>query len=170
MARNCRRHGENSLPLRLAVQWATHTAYDLWQMFHPVKSTGVVPRSPQAWEKPAPGWIKGNVDAAFFDRERSAASGVALRQVLRGQGHMVWSLPQCSSCWSLGLPRRLAARTGNGAWCVCNWKRTAKSLSSCGRIDQVKNQRLLHYCGRWRRWARALNFSLYVSLVEIVIS
>jgi hypothetical protein len=32
MQRNKRRHGEQSVPIRAAVQWATDMALDLWQL------------------------------------------------------------------------------------------------------------------------------------------
>ena len=72
MAKNKRRHGEEAALL-------TRLAFDLWQMLHPAKTTEVPPCSSQYWERPAPGWIKSYVDAAFHDRDRSAISGVILR-------------------------------------------------------------------------------------------
>ena len=33
----------------------------------------------KSWEQPAAGWVKCNVDAAFYDGTRSAASGAVLR-------------------------------------------------------------------------------------------
>jgi hypothetical protein len=37
MARNSRRHGKDSLPMSISVQWAVDIAFDLWQMVHPEK-------------------------------------------------------------------------------------------------------------------------------------
>lgn len=34
MARNKRRHGEEGVPLRVAVEWAKDTAYGLRQILH----------------------------------------------------------------------------------------------------------------------------------------
>lgn len=79
MARNRRRHGEEALPLKVAIQWAHDTAFDLWQMLHPVRTSRAQASSSEVWERPEPDWTKCNTDAAFFDRDRSAASGVILR-------------------------------------------------------------------------------------------
>lgn len=78
-ARNQRRHGERGIPLKLAVQWATDTAFDMWQTLHPAKIAGNISSSPRTWQKPPSGWIKANVDAAFYSRDSSAASGVVIR-------------------------------------------------------------------------------------------
>jgi ribonuclease HI len=77
MARNCKRHNRDTVPLHVSVRWALDTAFDLWQISHPEKPvhTGVL----QLWKKPPEGWIKCNVDAKYCDRDRSAASGVVLR-------------------------------------------------------------------------------------------
>lgn len=37
MARNKRHHGEAPWPVRMQVQWATDTAFDLWKLAHPSK-------------------------------------------------------------------------------------------------------------------------------------
>jgi hypothetical protein len=79
MARNRRRHGEEALPVKIAVQWAKDSAFDLWQPLHPAKAVDTSQHGQQFWQHLAPGWIKGNVDAAFYSRDRSASSDVVLR-------------------------------------------------------------------------------------------
>jgi len=78
MTRNRRRHGEQGLPVKAAVQWATDTAYDLWQLSHPIK-VAVTTSSQQTWQRPELGWVKCNVDASFYAGDGTAASGVVLR-------------------------------------------------------------------------------------------
>mgnify|MGYP003702682549 CR=1 FL=1 len=50
--------------MRAATQWAIDTAFDLWQLIHPEKERTMI-GNPIPWERPAPGWVKCNVDAAF---------------------------------------------------------------------------------------------------------
>jgi ribonuclease HI len=78
MARNSRRHGEVPRPVKVAAQWAIDTAFDLWQLLHPEKERQCTSKS-KSWERPANGWVKCNVDAAFYNGNRSAASGAILR-------------------------------------------------------------------------------------------
>lgn len=78
MARNKRRHGEPSIPLRKAVEWTIDTAFDLWQLTHPIKHKGL-PRVLQQWRPPLPGWTKCNVDASFIAEEGRGATGAVLR-------------------------------------------------------------------------------------------
>ena len=54
------------------------TAFDLWQMVHPEKERSSA-STLKSWEKPSPGWIKCNVDAAYYAGDRSAASDAVLR-------------------------------------------------------------------------------------------
>jgi hypothetical protein len=72
MARNDRRHDKVPLPVRIIVQWVVDTAFDLWQLVHPETNL-------KCLERPALGWTKCSVDAAFYDGDRSAATGVILR-------------------------------------------------------------------------------------------
>lgn len=75
--RNKRRHGEQMTPIKLAVQWVGETAYDLWQLSHPIMQAA--PRKVnQTWKLPS-GWVKCNVDGAFYAAQRQGATGVALR-------------------------------------------------------------------------------------------
>jgi hypothetical protein len=77
MARNDRRHDKVPLPVRIIVQWAVDIAFDLWQLVHPEKGKDAVANL-KCWERPALGWTKCNVDAAFYDGDRSAATSVIL--------------------------------------------------------------------------------------------
>lgn len=79
MARNQRRHGAHDCPVRIAVQWATDTAFDLWQLVHPVKCQRVTTRTGQHWQRPPERWIKCNVDASFPDGVCTGATGMVLR-------------------------------------------------------------------------------------------
>ena len=49
MARNKRRHGELEVPMRRAVEWAKDTAFDLWQISHPIKGKGDS-KGPMLWQ------------------------------------------------------------------------------------------------------------------------
>jgi hypothetical protein len=75
MARNNRRHGREALPISVTVRWAVDTAFDLWQLTHPEKKDGTQ-SGRKHWERPVPGWVKCNVDAAFCNTDRSASSGL----------------------------------------------------------------------------------------------
>lgn len=75
MSRNKRRHGEDVVPIRVAVQWVPDTAFDLWQLIHPAKGADHVVRKQQSWNKPEVGWTKCNVDASFMEGIGTAASG-----------------------------------------------------------------------------------------------
>ena len=61
------------------MQWAIDTAFDLWQMSHPPRIQKIATTDCQQCQKPAPGWVKCNVDASFFDGDRTGATGVVLR-------------------------------------------------------------------------------------------
>jgi hypothetical protein len=67
-----RRHGEQACSLYQAVTWARDTAFDLWTLAHPdcqpENSRGL-----QRWRPPNQGWIKINVDAAFYAATSSGA-------------------------------------------------------------------------------------------------
>jgi hypothetical protein len=80
---NRRRHGEQFLPVRAAVQWAVDLAFDLLQVgkphLPPVRGEAV-PR----WEKPNEGWFKCNTDGAFYDRQWEGATGAVLRDANGG--------------------------------------------------------------------------------------
>jgi len=79
MSRNMQRHGEKVWPMRVMVQWVTDLAFDLWQIAHPPEVHRAAMREHQHWQKPDSGWIKCNVDASFYDRDRTGSSGVVLR-------------------------------------------------------------------------------------------
>jgi len=78
MQRNSRRHGEAVKPIRLAVQWAIDTAYDLWLLSTPQQQT-VSQRTAAAWRPPPEGWFKCNTDGAFYPQRGRGATGVVLR-------------------------------------------------------------------------------------------
>lgn len=86
MARNRRRHDDPELPVKIAVDWAVDTAYDLWQLEHPITQK-MTPREKQHWRRPPPGWIKCNIDASFVGEEGRGATGVVLRDEA---GAMLW--------------------------------------------------------------------------------
>ena len=50
--------GEAACPLRVAVQRAIDTAFDLWQMSHPPRIQKIATTDCQQCQKPAPGWVK----------------------------------------------------------------------------------------------------------------
>lgn len=79
MSRNERKHGKQGVPVKVAVQWAIDTAFDLWLLAHPIKSTVPQVSSPRSWQPPERQWIKYNVDAAFYPGNGTASSGVVLR-------------------------------------------------------------------------------------------
>jgi hypothetical protein len=67
MGRNKRRHGEASVPVQVAVKWVIDTAYDLWNFSHPPGEQRNVVQDHHHWQRPAPGIIKCNADASFFE-------------------------------------------------------------------------------------------------------
>lgn len=77
--RNERRHGKPEIPMSKAIQWAKDTAFDLWQISHPVKDKKVKTASGSQWQRPNTGWIKCNVDASFNEEDRRGATGMVLR-------------------------------------------------------------------------------------------
>lgn len=90
-SRNKRKHGDQVLPVQITVQWAIDTAFDLWQIIHPEKNEVPTRRAP-AWQRPPPGWVKCNVDAAFFGGIGAAATGMILRDAegRSGGGKAIW--------------------------------------------------------------------------------
>jgi hypothetical protein len=78
MGRNKRKHGEPEIPMSRVVEWLKDTAFDLWQLSHPIKHKGPT-RVPQHWKSPPPGWTKCNVDASFIADEGRGATGMVLR-------------------------------------------------------------------------------------------
>ncbi|OEL23148.1 hypothetical protein BAE44_0015833, partial [Dichanthelium oligosanthes] len=79
MMRNNRRHGEQSMTTWQATTWARDTAFDLWQIMHPVKTAGGA-RDELKWQPPAPGWVKCNSDAAYYAESSShGASACVIR-------------------------------------------------------------------------------------------
>lgn len=78
MARNDRRHGQETVPLKCSVQWAADTAFDLWQAAQSAPAKPV-PTTREKWSPPPSGWTKCNVDAAFNGSDHSASSGLILR-------------------------------------------------------------------------------------------
>jgi hypothetical protein len=83
MQRNRRRHGEQALPVRVAVQWAIDLAFDLLQVGQSQTTPGRQEAMPR-WEKPTAGWFKCNTDGAFYDRQWKGAIGAVLRNATRG--------------------------------------------------------------------------------------
>lgn len=78
MARNNRRHDQAQVPLRVVVQWAIDTAFNLWHIVHSGK--GKSSSKPATyWKHPLSRWVKCNVDAAFSEQDGSASSGVILQ-------------------------------------------------------------------------------------------
>jgi ribonuclease HI len=59
------------------MEWVRDTTSDLWHIMHnrEKKCQG----APERWSPPAPGWIKCNVDGAFYIQESSGATGAVLR-------------------------------------------------------------------------------------------
>jgi hypothetical protein len=51
MSRNKRRH-EVGILVGIAARWAIDTAFDLWQLSHPIKNTGNLVRRQQCWRPP----------------------------------------------------------------------------------------------------------------------
>jgi hypothetical protein len=64
--------------MRKAVEWLKDTAFDLWQLSHPIKNKGPM-RVLQHWKRPLPGWTKCIVDASFIAEEGHGATGMVLR-------------------------------------------------------------------------------------------
>lgn len=92
MQRNKRKHGETSLPIQKAVEWVRDTASDLWQIIHTSdKSQG----DQTHWRLPTLGWIKCNVDGAFYSRENAGATGAFLHAKAE------WKKP-CLGCYDNG--------------------------------------------------------------------
>jgi hypothetical protein len=85
MMRNKRRHGELSMSIQQAVTWARDTAYDLWQISHPVQLHVPDKASPR-WMAPSQGWFKINSDAAFYENKHSGATASVIRDH-RGSFH-----------------------------------------------------------------------------------
>ena len=80
--RNQRRHGGQPILVKNAVQWAVDMAFDLWHMSSRLEepTTQHVSESHgHRWAKPPAGWMKCNVDGAFYERQWQGASGWALR-------------------------------------------------------------------------------------------
>jgi ribonuclease HI len=76
--RNKRRHGEPAWPVEKAVLWVRDTAYDLWELVHPVKKAEKA-TAKLCWERPSARWVKCNVDAAIFAESGQGGTGVVLR-------------------------------------------------------------------------------------------
>jgi hypothetical protein len=109
MQRNNRRHGENQLPVRHAVQWVVDLAHDLWQIAQSKKQLRPVSIH-SAWQPPPEGWFKRNADGAFYMGTNQGATGAVLRTP---SGSFVAG----RACWySHGLDtlmlERLACRDG----------------------------------------------------------
>jgi ribonuclease HI len=95
MQRNKRHHGEDHLPINKAVEWVRDTATDLWQIMHSTeKKHG---KKPAHWKLPIPGWIKCNVDGAFYTQDSTGAVGVVLRD---DTGQFL----QCKAEWRAHVP------------------------------------------------------------------
>jgi hypothetical protein len=58
-------------PIHKAVEWILDTATDLWQKMHTGAKKQV---EPARWCPPRPGWIKCNVDGAFYAEENAGAT------------------------------------------------------------------------------------------------
>ena len=142
MARNDRRHDRVPLPVRISVQWAVDTAFDLWQIVHPEREKAIV-ATLKRWERPAPGWTKCNVDAAFYDGGRSAATGVILRDS-DGRtcgGTAKWYEHCMSALLKLGHAVTACNSRVNGAFGEFVWRQIAKYLLTCGSIDHTRIRR-----------------------------
>jgi hypothetical protein len=74
MQGNKRRHGAQGLQIQVAIKWAAHTTFNLWQIRQP--QTEPVARSAGLhWERPPMGWTKCNVDGAFYEDQWQGATG-----------------------------------------------------------------------------------------------
>ncbi|CAD6264269.1 unnamed protein product [Miscanthus lutarioriparius] len=89
--RNRRRHGEGELPIRAAIQWCVDTALDLWQICKPSRQTDSRRPMP-TWSSPQEGWLKCNVDGAFYPGQGEGATGGVLRDGLGAfvGGRAIW--------------------------------------------------------------------------------
>jgi hypothetical protein len=112
--------------------------------------------NPKFWERPATGWVKCNVDAAFYDGDRSAASGVVLRdQDGRTCGGTAKWYEYCLNA--------LAAEV----LACCDGMQLAREQGVRRLILETDCQVLT---GLWRILAGALKPLVKVSLAEIIIS
>lgn len=82
MSRNKKRHGERDVPVKVAVQWAIDTAFDLWQILHPAKPAAAMANTQRSWQKPPPGWFKCNVGCILprLEPERGLWCGTPRRK------------------------------------------------------------------------------------------
>lgn len=97
MQRNRRRHGEQLLPIQVAVQWAIDLAFDLhqaWLPQMPQVRQEVTPR----WERPTDGWFKCNTDGAFYNQQWKGATGAVIRDA---NGKEL--VPSLSKLWPVGM-------------------------------------------------------------------
>jgi ribonuclease HI len=78
--RNRRRHGEAELPIVKTVQWCVDTAMDFWQICRPSRQA-VAKRPAPSWSPPPEGWLKCNVDGAFYSGLGEGATGAVMRDV-----------------------------------------------------------------------------------------
>lgn len=62
----------------MAVQWAADLAFDLWQLAQPMVAS-TVPQMTPCWVRPATGWLKCNVDGAFYENQWHGATGSVIR-------------------------------------------------------------------------------------------
>lgn len=76
--RNKRGHGEDQLPLRQAVRWATDLGHDLWQITMSSKLKPAA-KARSFWCAPQEGWVKCNTDGAFYPESGQGATGAVLR-------------------------------------------------------------------------------------------
>jgi hypothetical protein len=77
LQRNKHRHGVDRLPIKKLVQWTVDTAHDLFLLSNVAR-----PKSNQTiwrWKKPPVGWIKCNIDGAFYADMGQGATGVVIR-------------------------------------------------------------------------------------------
>ena len=66
------------MSIQQAVIWARDTAYDLWQICHPVQQLAAN-EAPPIWLAPSQGWFKINSDAAFYENKHSGATASVIR-------------------------------------------------------------------------------------------
>jgi ribonuclease HI len=147
MQRNRRKHGEQTPPIKDAVQWAVDLAFDLhqvWQSEAVPARMKVVP----TWEKPSSGWFKCNTDGAFYDHQWKGATGAVLcdasggfvRATAKWYDHCLDALTAEAMACRDGL--LMAAHLGiNRVWLETDcqevvrlWQAGSKQRSSIGAI------------------------------------
>jgi hypothetical protein len=126
----------------IAARWATDTAFDLWQLSHPIKNRETSVHKQQWWQPPEPEWIKYNVDATF-------QAGTA-----RWYKHCLNALAAEAMACCYGLlyakergVRKVKMESDCQVWCAY------------GQNVQVKNPKSPPYCNEWKTLAGASQLS-----------